>query len=425
MRIVFSAMTSKTHFYPLVPLAWACRAAGHEVRVVGSPGLTDITTAAGLTAVPVGEDVDLVGHMSAVGEDMIKYVRSLDFTDAGLQNAGWNHVLGMQTALTPNLYGLMTPDSLIDGMVDFCRSWQPDLLIWEPLTFAAPIAARVTGAAHARLLWGPDVVTKSRRAFLDLRDRQEPEHREDPFAEWVEWHLDRHGVATGRGFDEELATGQWTIDPVPASMRLDLGLPTVGMRYVDYNGPSVVPEWLHEPPARRRVALTLGVSGRDSGVEVITTDQILDAVAGIDAEFVATLDAHQLESVAHVPDNVRAVDFVPMHALLPTCDAVVHHGGPGTWHTAAIHGVPQVMMPVGWDTDLRARGTVDSGMGLAVPLAELTADRFRESVVRVLEEAEFREGAAKVRDEILSEPAPTEVVAVLEKMTAERRLPRP
>ncbi|WP_372349336.1 activator-dependent family glycosyltransferase [Streptomyces sp. KL116D] len=421
MRIVFSAMTSKTHFYPLVPLAWACRAAGHEVRVVGSPGLTEITTAAGLTAVPVGQDVDLVGHMTAVGEDMIKYVRSLDFADDTLANAGWDHLLGMQTALTPNLFALMTPDSLIDGMVDFCRTWQPDLLVWEPLTFAAPIAAKVTGAAHARLLWGPDITTKSRRAFQALLGRQEPEHREDPFAEWIDWTLERHGVRPGPEFDEEMAVGQWTIDPVPASMRLDLGLPTVGMRYVDYNGPAVVPDWLQKPPARRRVCLTLGVGGRDSGVEAIATGELLEAVADIDAEFVATLDAHQLESVARVPDNVRTVDFVPMHALLPTCDAIAHHGGPGTWHTAAVHGVPQVLLPHGWDTDERGRLAAEAGMAVSLPVGELTVDRFRESVVRVLDDPAFREGAAKVRDEILSEPAPTEVVPVLERLTAQHR----
>ncbi|NEB79079.1 activator-dependent family glycosyltransferase [Streptomyces sp. SID14478] len=421
MKIVFSSMTSKTHFYPLVPLAWAFRAAGHEVRVVGSPGLTEITTAAGLTAVPVGQDVDLAGHMSAVGEDMIKYVRSLDFADESLANASWDHLLGMQTALTPNLFALMTPDSLIDGMVDFCRTWQPDLLIWEPLTFAAPLAAKVTGAAHARLMWGPDVTTKSRRAFLDLHGQQEPEHREDPFAEWVAWTLDRHGVRMEPGDAEEMASGQWNIDPVPASMRLDLGLPTVGMRFVDYNGPAVVPDWLQKPPTRRRVCITLGVGARDSGIEVIGTEELLEAVSDIDAEFVATLDAHQLESVARVPDNVRTVDFVPMHALLPTCDAVAHHGGPGTWHTAAVHGVPQVLITHGWDTGERGRLSEEAGMAVSLPVEELTVERFRESIVRVLEDPAFRAGAAKVREEILSEPAPTEIIPVLERMTAARK----
>jgi len=31
-----------------------------------------------------------------------------------------------------------------------------------------------------------------------------------------------------------------------------------------------------------------------------------------------------------VPGNVRLVEFVPLNALLPTCSAVIHHGGPQT-----------------------------------------------------------------------------------------------
>ncbi|ANZ15335.1 activator-dependent family glycosyltransferase [Streptomyces noursei] len=416
MRVVLSAMTSKTHFYPLVPLAWALRAAGHEVRVVGLPGLTETITAAGLTAVPVGEDVALDEHMAEVGEDMINFVRSLDFsTDP--RTLDWDYLLGTQTVLTPNLYALMTPDSLIDGMVEFCRRWKPDLLIWEPLTFAAPVAARVTGAAHARLLWGPDITTRVRHNFLNALGEQPEEHREDPFAEWMKWTLERHGA--GHVYDEEMAVGQWTIDPVPASMRLGLGLPTVDMRFVPYNGPSVVPEWLHDRPERRRICVTLGVSGRDSGVGLVSIDEVMGAIADIDAEFIATLDAQQLETVSAVPDNVRTVDFVPMHALLPTCTAVVHHGGPGTWHTAAVNGVPQLILPNGWDSDVRARSTEEFGAGLALPVPQLTIGKLRDGLLRVLDEPRFQTGAEALRTEIMSAPSPAEIVPVLEKLTAQ------
>lgn len=418
MRVVFSAMTSKTHFYPLVPLAWAFKAAGHEVRVVGLPGLTDVITSSGLTAVPVGSDVELSAHMDTVGEDMIRFVRTLDFS-TGPKSADWEHLYGMQTVLTPNLYALMTPDSLIDGMVEYCRAWRPDLLIWEPLTFAAPVAARVTGAAHARLLWGPDITTRARRNFLELMRQRPEEDHDDPFAEWIDWTLRRHGVRPGPVFDETMAEGQWTIDPMPKGMRLDLDLPTVGMRYVPYNGPSVVPEWLHTEPERPRVCITLGISGRDSGVGLVSIDEIMGAIAEIDAEFVATFNAEQLETVSRVPDNVRVVDFVPMHALLPTCTAVVHHGGPGTWHAAAINGVPQVILPNGWDTDVRAARTEELGAGLALPVPELTIDLLRDGLLRVLAEPDFRVGAERVRAEMAAEPSPAEIVPVLEKLAAE------
>jgi glycosyltransferase (activator-dependent family) len=418
MRIAFSSMTSKTHFYPLVPLAWACRTAGHDVRVVGLPGLTESITGAGLPSVEVGTDVELVEHMNQVGEDMISFVRTLDFSDDP-KNLDWDYLYGMQTVLTPAFYALMTPDSLIDGMVEFCRKWQPDLLVWEPLTFAAPIAAKVTGAAHARLLWGPDITTRARKNFLKVLAEQPEEHQDDPFAEWITWSLRRHGVDMGPVFDEELALGQWTIDPMPASMRLGLDVPTVDMRYVPYNGPSVVPDWLHEEPGKRRVCITLGISGRDSGVGLVSIDEIMGAIADIDAEFVATFDAQQLETVSRVPDNVRTVDFVPMQALLPTCTAILHHGGPGTWHTAALNGLPQVILPNGWDTDVRAARTEELGAGLSLPVPELTIEKLRAGLLRVLEEPRFTTGAEALRAEIMADPAPNEVVPVLEKLTAE------
>lgn len=422
MRIVFSAMASKSHLFGLVPLAWAFRAAGHEVRVVASPALTDEITGAGLTAVPVGTDVDLVDFMAHAGHDIIDYVRGLDFSETDPATLTWDHLLGMQTVLTPTFYALMSPDSLIEGMLSFCRKWQPDLIIWEPLTFAAPIVAALTGTPHARLLWGPDITTRARRHFLELLARQPEEHRDDPLAEWLTWTLEKFGGAAPDAFDEELVLGQWTIDPAPAAIRLDTGVRTVGMRYVDYNGPSVVPEWLYNEPKRPRVCLTLGISSRENSIGQVSVDELLSAVGDIDAEIIATFDKEQLDG-ARIPDNVRAVGFVPMHALLPTCAATVHHGGPGSWHTAAIHGVPQVILPDGWDTGVRAQRTQDYGAGIALPAPELTADKLHETIRRVLDDPAYRARAARMRADMLAEPSPAEVVGLCEDLVAERRSP--
>lgn len=426
MRVVFSSMASRSHLFGLVPLAWAFRAAGHEVRVVASPALTDDITAAGLTAVPVGTDVDLVDFMGLAGHDIIDYVRTLEFDETDPATLTYDHLLGMQTVLTPTFYALMSPDPLVDGMVSFCRRWRPDLIVWEPLTFAAPIAAAVTGTPHARLLWGPDITTRARQNFLRLLPEQPEEHREDPLREWLTWTLREHaGDSPERAaqYSEELVLGQWTIDPAPAAIRLDTGLPTVGMRYVDYNGPSVVPHWLHDQPQRRRVCLTLGISSRENRIGQVSIEELLAAIGDIDAEFVATFDTEQLGEVAAVPDNVHAVDFVPLHALLPTCVATVHHGGPGSWHTAAIHGVPQVILPDGWDTGVRARRTQDYGAGISLPAPGLTADGLRDAVLRVLDDPAYLAAAARMRADMLSEPSPAEVVGICEKLAAGRSAP--
>ncbi|CAM5717085.1 hypothetical protein SVIOM342S_07858 [Streptomyces violaceorubidus] len=80
----------------------------------------------------------------------------------------------------------------------------------------------------------------------------------------------------------------------------------------------------------------------------------LEAIDGLDIEVVATLGAEERRLLTHVPDNVRLVDHVPLHAL-PSCAAIVHHGGAGTWSTALAKGVPQIAMGWIWDAIERAR----------------------------------------------------------------------
>lgn len=43
--------------------------------------------------------------------------------------------------------------------------------------------------------------------------------------------------------------------------------------------------------------------------------------------------------------RIKVIDAAPHHKLFPWVSAVVHHGGAGTTHTAALAGVPQVIVP--------------------------------------------------------------------------------
>jgi UDP:flavonoid glycosyltransferase YjiC (YdhE family) len=50
-----------------------------------------------------------------------------------------------------------------------------------------------------------------------------------------------------------------------------------------------------------------------------------------------------------LPENVRHFDFAPFTELLPRCEALVHHGGIGSLSQAMAAGIPQVIMPMGFD----------------------------------------------------------------------------
>lgn len=423
MKVLFTSLEG-SHFQLLAPLAWALRTAGHEVRAACVPDVVETVTRTGITAVPI-DSPPWYEALGAFHQEGIAYFGTADQDRAPDREDTWEEQLGYESVIVPALNSRLNSDTMIDELVALARHWRPDLVIWETLCLAGPVAALTVGAAHARLVSGPELAMQlgTRRTFLRLATEQEPEHREDPTAEWLNWTLERHGA--GARFDESVLTGQWTVDTRPASLREDLGVPTVPARYIPYNGQAVVPRWLREQPLRTRVCLTLGVS-IDSGYGLWDLDTVLIGMLGalgeLDIEVVAALSDRQRAHLPPLPDTVRVVDRVPMHDLLPTCAVVVHHGGYQTKATAEFHGVPQVLL-TGWEWVSESMGADYEKQGnlLSLPLREFTADRFREKVARVLSEPSFAAHARRLRREIEEMPTPNEAVAAIERLTARHR----
>ncbi len=419
MRVLFTSFAMESHFLSMVPLAWAMRAAGHEVRVASQPSLTGAITSAGLTAVPVGEDHVLLDAVAKTEVDEAgTHWNSIDLDPIRPETQTWEFLRAVNEALPEMFFARVNNETMVDEMVRFARQWRPDLVIWEPFTIAGAIAAQAVGAAHARQLWGADLFVDLRARFLRQRAERRADSVPDTLATWLGGVLDRYGLT----FDETVVRGQWTIDTLPSSIRMPLGEPTVAMRYVPYNGTAVVPDWLREPPERTRVCLTLGLTAR-SGAEYLlgSLEGVLDAIGDLDAEVVATLNAAQRAEVSRLPDNVRAVDFVPLHALLPTCSAVAHHCGAGSWSTSAIYGVPQLISPMVFENSYRARRTAEVSAALVIPQRELTPETLRDGLQSLLTESRYADGADRLRRESLDDPPPSDVVPVLEKLTLEHQ----
>jgi L-2-deoxyfucosyltransferase len=423
VRVLFTSIAAKAHLYLQVSTAWALRSAGHEVCVASQPDAVPYITGAGLTAVPVGEALaqeqtvrSLREREADADQEALGKHEFLRMDEMRPERLTPDFMLGVFSGMTSTIFPYYASPSVMDDLVSFARWWKPDLVIWDVFAFAGGVAARACGAAHARLLFGLDLLGVMRSRFLrSLRDVPPP-LREDPMAEWLGWTMERYG---GR-FSEDLVLGQWTIDPLPSWMRLRADVNYVPVRHVPYNGSSVVPSWLRDPPRRPRVCLTLGVSFREvMGGDQVSVPELLEAVADLDVEVVATLNADQLASVPRVPDNVRVVDFVPLNELLPTCSAVVHQAGTGTMLNAMAHGVPQVTVPTDvWDNVIKARRLHQSGGGLCVSAVEgVTGGEVRALLERVLEEPTFAEVAATHRQELLGRPSPADLAPVLGCLT--------
>jgi UDP:flavonoid glycosyltransferase YjiC (YdhE family) len=166
------------------------------------------------------------------------------------------------------------------------------------------------------------------------------------------------------------------------------------------------------------VMLTLGISNRQVlGVEETSVADLLDGLADLDVEVIATLNAGQLASVPKIPDNVRAVDFVPMNELLASCSAIIHQGGGATIGNAVVNGVPQLVIPgTTWSERISAVAQEKRGNGLVLDLEDVTPESVRSGLDRLLGEPSFRACALQERDEMLARPSLADLVPELERL---------
>ena len=130
MRVLFVTIPEKSHLFCLTPIAWAMRAAGHEVRVASCVELVDVISRTGMTAVATGRNDGISAAMTSHRESQEEW-----------ESASWNELDPAKLTYETELdraqlatYGsAMYNEPMIDEMVEFARSWRPDLVIWDPL----------------------------------------------------------------------------------------------------------------------------------------------------------------------------------------------------------------------------------------------------------------------------------------------------
>ncbi|MFF5929249.1 nucleotide disphospho-sugar-binding domain-containing protein [Streptomyces hydrogenans] len=386
MRVLLAAFPKASHYFPLVPLAWALRARGHGVRVASSPALAGLVLGSGLPWVSCGEDVDTRALWR--GFDV------LGGTDAD-PGAHTRERRARAMTMFAAVGGAMTPD-----LLDFARHWRPDLVVHEPRAYAGLVTAEVLKVPLVRQLWGTDY-TAGRW------------DEEGPFlAPLLAAHdLDPAGVDP---------LGVATVDPCPPSLRLSGGPAAPAVRrlptaHVPYNGAGEVPDWLRVPPRRPRVCVTWGTSTRSAARAPEPVVRIAEALAGLGAELVLAVPAGRAPE--GLPPGTRVAESMPLHLLLPSCSAVVHQGGAGTTLAASAAGVPQLVFPATVDGEENAGGVVAAGAGLRLDTAAVDdGARVVEAVRRLLAEPAFARSAALLREEVRALPSPAETAGLLERL---------
>ncbi|MFF5187968.1 nucleotide disphospho-sugar-binding domain-containing protein [Streptomyces sp. NPDC000345] len=373
MRILLTTAPLPSHLFHLVPLAWALRAAGHEVLVAAQEEFAAQVTAAGLPAAPLAPGAAL--------PDMI-----------GRDRAGrpvpWVAGPEEKARRSGHGFGRLAAHAL-PATAALVRAWRPALIVSEPSEFAGGLVAAQEGVPWAELDWGPVVLP----AFTaGAHDELTPERARRGLAAMPEPHLRLDVCPPGiRGTTAPRARSR-------------------PMRFVPYNGSATAPDWLGEQSALPRICVTLGSFAAAASHRALL-DAVLAGLAGLDAEILVTA-----ETADGCPPGVRPVGRLPLDLLLPHCALVVHHGGIGSLLTALHHGVPQLCLPLAGHDAQHADRLAALGAGRGLDPAEATAQAVRAHAVPLLTDPRHRAAAARASRDLARLPGPDRLVTVLEEL---------
>lgn len=366
MRTLFIASPGVGHAFPMVPLAWALRAAGHEVLVAtAADGLA--VAQAGLPVVDLLPGLDRRAMLARLRREQPELVEQR--LHARLDD------LREEVPLFARMAARMA-----DAALPVAERWRPELVVQSQLQ---GVGLLVAGKLDVPL------VTHG-FGFARTGDLAELLHRHmaDVF--------DRQGVPS-------LPQRRVLLDVAPPSM-LDGPPDGRSMRYVPYNGGGVLPDWLRAPADRPRIAVTFGTVAPDT-VGVGPLHRLLELTGDVDAEFVLAVGDSTVDQLGPLPATVIAAGWVPLVQLLPGCAAVVHHGGAGTTLTALACGIPQLVLPDGADRHINAAAVHRRGAGLRADPEKLTADLLRQ----LLADPDLARAARQVAGEIAALPSPARI----------------
>ncbi|MEU4349619.1 nucleotide disphospho-sugar-binding domain-containing protein [Streptomyces sp. NPDC023838] len=411
MRVLFTASDWGGHYYCMVPLGWALQAAGHEVRVACPPGQARAVGEAGLTAVPVLDGPDMTYCTR-----LIRYQEAVDGTSP-LPGPPLHPVTGRpvadlaefdvaaETARFWQDAGARVERSY-DAAVEFAGAWRPDLVVYDMMAPEGALAARLAGVPalyHSAGLFGAAETDPVLETGL-----------EDPTGSFA-----RHGAKPWSRDQIE-----YVIDPSPLEALPPHGAALrVPVRPLPYNGVRIVPPWLLEPPAGRRVCVLWGYSATAMyGPYVPALRHAVEAAAATGAEVVLTASAEQVAALGTLPHGVRVLSDFPVDLLLATCDAVVHHGGAGTAMNAFAAGVPQLCLTLSIDQPVFRERLTRGGAALALSALTATEQEIHRAVTAVVEDEGLRAAARTVAAGLAAQPSPADLVAPLVELARTGRL---
>jgi UDP:flavonoid glycosyltransferase YjiC (YdhE family) len=351
VRVLLTTQPGYGHFRPLLPLATALLADGHDVRVGTSASFVPVVEREGLRAKPVGLDF-VHGDESTIPPEL----RPPPEADT-------------LATFFAHKFVRITGGRLAADVVAMADRWRPDLIVRETTEYGGSLAAQALGIPSAALqvasptLMSDDLWRHTAIALDELRpplglppDPDLTALRDELVICFAPQAL--HDPAF------QLPTGLRSFYPGPTAQ--DGTLPAA----VDGLGVD-----------RPLVYATLGTVFNDPEYELPFFPAVQAGLADAAVDLLLTVGPDvEPASLGEPRPGVRVLSYVPQRAVLERCAVVISHGGYGTLLDSVDAAVPMVVVPFGADQHRNAATVERLGIGVVIDRASLSPATLREAV---------------------------------------------
>ena len=411
-HFILTPVGSSGDVHPYVGLGRALRARGHDVTLVTSEPFRNVGERAGLRFLPT--------HSSAEFEELSKHPDL------------WHAQRGLRLVLRAGARALPVEYARI------AEAYRPgqSVLVGHALAFAARIFEEKHRVPAATLQLAPSIFRSLHRQPVHLPGRDTSR-----YPRWLKrtlwWLIDRVAIDP-------------LIVPAVNRFRRELGLRRVSRIFHSWlHSPQRViglfPDWFAPPqpdwPPQLRltgfplydesdqhalpgeleafltngtppVVFTPGSANRAAGAFFRSA---VDAAARLDRR--ALLLTRYPEQIPQpLPPTVRHEVYLPFSQVLPRCAALVHHGGVGTCAQGLAAGIPQLVMPLGFDQPDNAARLEQLGVGRWIVPRRFTPDGVARALGALLEAENVRARCRRWAEAVRRTDAVSDTCMLLEEL---------
>ena len=389
MRVLCTCLPGYGHFLPMLPLARALTAAGHDVAFASAADFCPQMEREGFVTFPAG-----ITLAEQLAEAARRYPE---------QHAMPHGIERFYTFVPRMLAGVAAPPRAAD-LMPVIQEWRPDVLVHDEADFGAPVAAAANNVPYADHGMGVRRPLQMARLAADVAA---------PLWQRFDVNLGPYG-----GLFRHLY-----LDVCPPSLQTE-DIDGVETARPMQNAHIVMddqrlPDWMAALRPVPTIYVTLGtIFNQNPGV--FTT--VLDALRDTDCNVIVTVGpANDPAVLGAQPDHVHVERFIPQEALLPHCDLVINQGGTAILSILA-QGLPLLVLPQGANQFFHAQACLRAGVARVANPGEITVDAVRRDIDTLLTDTEYTACARRTAAEIDAMPGPDDAVALLEVLVREGRV---